>query len=311
MISLRIAGLALALTAVAGAASGKEDIAALPVREIASGVYVYEAPVSLAAPSNEGAIANLGFIIGQDSVAVVDTGGSLAAGRRFLAAIRKQTSLPIRYVINTHMHPDHVLGNAAFLETGARFVGHHQLPTALGARLPFYLSSNRALIGSAFEGTSGVLPTVLVERTLDLDLGRRILRVEAWPTAHTNTDLTVRDLATDTWFLGDLLFSHHVPTIDGKLTGWRKTLQSLVSRAATRVVPGHGPGSMPWPSAATPMERYLAQLEADVRAMIREGRTLRETADLAGQTEKRNWTLFDDFNARNATTAYQELEWND
>jgi quinoprotein relay system zinc metallohydrolase 2 len=278
---------------------------------IALGIYVYEAPVALAAPSNEGAIANLGFVIGRDAVAVIDTGGSLTAGRRFLAAIRQRTHLPIRYVINTHVHPDHVLGNAAFREVGVQFVGHWQLPAALDARLPFYLSSNRTLIGSAFEGTDGVPPSVLVEGQVDLDLGGRVLRVEAWPTAHTNTDLTVRDLATDTWFLGDLLFSNHVPAVDGKLAGWRNTLRALVSRPAARVVAGHGPASMSWPSAAAPMERYLERLEGDVRAMVREGQTLRETAGQAGQSEREYWALFDDFNARNATAAYQEFEWRE
>lgn len=311
MIGHVVACLAAVVPAATAAAAAERSGAPLPVREIASGVYVYEAPVALAAPANEGAIANLGFVVGRDGVAVIDTGGSLAAGRRFLAAIREKTDRPIRFVINTHVHPDHVLGNAAFRETGAQFVGHRQLPAALAARLPFYLSSNRALIGGAFEGTGGVPPTTLVERQLDLDLGGRILRVEAWPTAHTNTDLTVRDLATDTWFLGDLLFSRHVPAVDGKLAGWRNTLRALAGRSAARVVPGHGPASMAWPAAAAPLARYLDRLDGDVRALLREGRTLREAAEQAGVAEKNDWTLFDDFNARNATMAYQELEWNE
>jgi quinoprotein relay system zinc metallohydrolase 2 len=281
----------------------------LPVREVAPGAFVFEAPIALADSSNRGAIANVGFVIGRDAVAVIDTGGSLAAGQRLLAAIRARTKLPSRYVINTHFHPDHVLGNSAFGEMGAVFVGHRNLPQALGAREEQYLRSNRELVGESFEGTKIVVPTVLVDGTRDLDLGDRVLRLEAWPTSHTNTDLTVLDRASGTWFLGDLLFVRHVPALDGKLTGWIATLHTLEERQVGRVVPGHGPAAIAWPDAAVPIERYLERLESDVRVLIRGGHSLREAAEQAGRSEANSWLLFDEFNARNATAAYHELEW--
>lgn len=298
-------GLALDLSAPARAASGSP----LPVQEIAPGVFVYEAPVSLARPENEGAIANAGFVVGEDAVAVIDTGGSLAAGRRLLLAIRSRTSLPIRFVINTHVHPDHVLGNGAFVAEGATFVGHRTLPEALAAREARYLAANRELVGPAFEGTLVVPPTVLIDEPRDFELGQRRLRVEAWPTAHTNSDITVLDEATRTWFLGDLLFARHLPALDGKLRGWIETLGKLRARSVARVVPGHGPASLPWPAAALPIERYLAKLHADVAGMVREGRTMQEAGSRAAQSEAGSWTLFDEFNPRNGITAFQELEW--
>jgi quinoprotein relay system zinc metallohydrolase 2 len=301
-------GLALGAAAAAAAPPGASP---LPTREIAPGVFVYEAPVALASADNAGAIANLGFVVGRDAVAVIDTGGSIEAGRRLLAAVRQRSDRPIRYVINTHVHPDHVLGNAAFRETGATLVGHHRLPSALDARASAYLTANRALVGPAFEGTEIVAPTLLVERTRDLDLGGRVLRLEAWPTAHSNTDLTVLDAETGTWFLGDLLFANHVPALDGKLRGWIAALRDLSGRPAQRVVPGHGPASLDWPEAAGPIGRYLERLEADLRQMIREGRTIVEAAGRAGRSEAPRWRLFDEFNARNATSAYQELEWDE
>ncbi|ACL60803.1 quinoprotein relay system zinc metallohydrolase 2 [Methylobacterium nodulans] len=301
--------LAPAVRAEEGPPAPAAGIAPLPVQEVATGVFVYAAPYALAARDNAGAIANVGFVIGQDAVAVIDTGGSLAAGRRLLAAIRARTALPIRYVINTHVHPDHVLGNAAFAQEGATVVGHRNLPEALAARAETYLQANAPLVGPAFAGTRIVPPTLLVEDRRELDLGGRVLRLDAWPTAHTNSDLTVRDLATDTWFLGDLLFVGHVPALDGRLQGWIAVLRRLKSEPAARVVPGHGPASVPWPAAAGPIERYLATLESEVRAMVRDGRPIGEAGGAAAG-EAKEWSLFREFNARNATTAYQELEWD-
>ncbi|AWB21184.1 quinoprotein relay system zinc metallohydrolase 2 [Methylobacterium currus] len=304
------AALLLVLALLGTPARAEDDRAAppLPVQEVAPGIFVYAAPYALAGRDNDGAIANVGFVIGREAVAVIDTGGSLRAGQRLRAALRQRTALPVRYVINTHVHPDHVLGNAAFAEAGTTFVGHHALPEALAARAEGYLRANADLVGPGFAGTRIVPPTLLVSTRLDLDLGGRVLHLEAWPTAHTNSDLTVRDAATDTWFLGDLLFVGHVPALDGRLAGWIATLRALRARPAARVVPGHGPAAVPWPAAAGPIDRYLAGLEAQVRAMVRDGTPIGE-AGRAAQGEAGEWALFDDFNARNATTAYQELEW--
>jgi quinoprotein relay system zinc metallohydrolase 2 len=301
---------ALAVAAPLTSAWGAKGPPPLPVREIAGGIFVYEAPFALASSRNSGAIANAGFVVGERCVAVIDTEGSYASGRRLLAAVEATTSLPVCYVVNTHFHPDHVLGNAAFVRDGVIFVGHENLGEALRDRADQYLAAARALVGDeAFAGTRVVVPTVGVHGRLELDLGNRRLVLEAWPTAHTNSDLTIFDERTATWFLGDLLFSGHIPALDGNLVGWLRVAAELTARKVARVVPGHGPASLPWPDAARPMTRYLERLAADVRQMIGEGRTMQDAASRAGAAEARDWSLFDEFNPRNATAAYHELEW--
>ncbi|MBB3770182.1 quinoprotein relay system zinc metallohydrolase 2 [Angulomicrobium tetraedrale] len=291
----------------AGAAPGEAE--PLPLEEVAPGILVYRAPYALVAPENQGAIANMTLVVGRDAAAIIDTGNSRLAGARMLAAARAATDRPIRYVINTHMHPDHTLGNAAFEGEGVRFVGHYKLPRALSVRTDTYLDQARRLLGDMAAGTRIVLPDLLVTERMELDLGDRVLLLEARPTAHTDNDLTIRDKTTDTWVMGDLLFIGHVPTLDGSLKGWLALLQQLDGEAAARAVPGHGPAQVPWPQASIDERRYLGRLLADARALIARGGAMSEAPQAVAQEESGGWALFDEFNPRNAIAAYHELEW--
>ncbi|MGJ0506276.1 MAG: quinoprotein relay system zinc metallohydrolase 2 [Methylocystis sp.] len=277
--------------------------------EIAPGVLAHQGETALMTRDNLGGIANLGAIIGDEAVAVVDTGGSLAQGRAFLAALRERTQKPIRYVINTHAHPDHVFGNGAFVGPGVTFVGHKNLPRALASRGDHYLASFRATMGDALDGVTIVPPTLTVADRLTLDLGGRELDLQAWRTAHSEADLTVLDKKTGSLFAGDLLFLQHVPVVDGSLLGFLEVADELASIKAERVTPGHGPVVAPWPKALDDERAYLTRLTADLRAAIKKGESVKEAAATAGSEERGKWRLFEDYNARNATAGFAELEW--
>jgi quinoprotein relay system zinc metallohydrolase 2 len=294
---------------VLGTTAGRAETAALPVTEIAPGIFVHNGMHEEASAANEDAIANIGFIIGDQAVAVIDPGGSFAEGSALRAAIRARTDQPIRYVVLTHVHPDHIFGAAAFRDDHPDFVGHAKLPGALAQRGDYYLRRLHGALGEAANGTEIVAPTVLVADRLDLDLGNRHLILRAHGPAHTDNDLTVFDQSTRTFWLADLLFVDRIPVIDGSLVGWLKQLDGLTAISADRAVPGHGPVSVPWPAAAEPERRYLTSVARDTRAAIKAGIGIANAYRQVANSERGNWLLFDEYHPRNVTASYKELEW--
>jgi quinoprotein relay system zinc metallohydrolase 2 len=216
----------------------------------------------------------------------------------------------LRYVINSHMHPDHVFGNAAFKEDNPQFVGHYKLARGLSERASQYMAANKDMLGpEAFAGCEIILPTVSVADRMTLDLGGRSLVLEAQKTAHTDNDLIVTDTATDTVFLADLLFSGAIPTLDGSIRGWLSLIEQLEHRKAARVIPGHGPHAMQLPAVMYDEQRYWSVVAADVRKLIKEGKTLEEATKTVGFSERDRWQLFERYHVRNVTAAFAELEW--
>jgi quinoprotein relay system zinc metallohydrolase 2 len=282
----------------------------LPVIEVAPGLYVHTGRHELADAQNAGDLANIGFVIGDAGVAVIDAGGSREVGERLLAAVREQTSLHIDWLVLTHMHPDHILGASVFRDAGARVIAHARFPDALGARADPYMDSLRREVGDAHTiGSEIVFPDETVQDLRHIDLGNRRLTLEAHPVAHTDNDLSVLDEATGIWWLSDLVFDEHLPSIDGSGPGWLALLEVLADRPVEQVIPGHGGPLLPWPEGAGPMRAYLQALATQTRAALDRGESLSVAVQHLGQDLRGDWHLFDAFNTRNATAFYLELEW--
>ena len=283
----------------------------LGMREVGPGIHVHQGIHQLPDRHNHGEIANIGFVVGERCIAVIDSGGSPEQGKALKQTIEATTATPICYVINTHVHPDHIYGNLAFKQSGVQFVGHHKLQQAMAMRAPYYTEKAASDLGFALSPEHFVPPDIPVKDSLELELGGRTLRLTAHPTAHTDNDLSIFDTKTQTLWLGDLLFMGHIPVVDGSLNGWLGEIEKLRALPARQVIPGHGPVTAAWPLALVGEESYLRRLQTDIRAAIKQGKTLEQTMDQVGQSLRPDWQLFDDFHKRNVATSFAELEWED
>lgn len=283
--------------------------ASFAIENIGNGIYVHHGAHLDIDTGYQGDICNISFVVGRRGVAVIDTGGSYKVGNQLRQAIKKVTLLPILYVINTHVHPDHIFGNAAFIQDNPIFVGHVKLPDAMQLRKDAYDKLNVKYLGADAIGSEIVKPTLLVKDKLILDLGDRTLTLNAYANAHTNTDISVIDSQTSTLFTGDLLFIERTPVVEGDIKNLIAAIDTLKTYPVKQVVPGHGPFSKDWLTALNNEQRYLNVVLTDIRANIKAGKSMTDAMDNAAAGEKNNWLLFDIANRRNVNTIYPALEW--
>ncbi len=284
------------------------------VTQIADGVYLRQGTHG---PTFETAnLANIGFVIGSQCVAVIDSGSSAAEGQALGCAIANVTDLPVCYLIISHHHYDHSMGSLAFRDIeNINIIAHEKFPATMQQSAEYYLEQLTVARGESLTPEHIVLPgqTVATGESLQLDLGDRELLLRAHPPAHTNNDLSVFDNKTGTLWLADLMFLEHIPPLDtgvGTINGWLDVIESLRAEyaAATLVVPGHGPAA-PWPAGIGDTARYLAAVRDGVRAIIADGGTMQEAMDSVGVDEKDKWQMFNIHHRRTVNKAFVELEW--
>lgn len=320
----RMLGFLSCLLVSLAAIQGVDSLAAaqagnLAIEQISPGNYVHYGVHDERSPDNLGDNANIGFIVGDRCVMVIDTGGSRSVGEALLGAVREVTDKPVCYLVLSHVHPDHIFGAAAFLEGNVDVqaggtvdvIGHENLPRQLAARGAFYLKALERDLGAMAAGSDIVMPTTTVPtgQVLTVDLGNRKVDIKAWAPAHTDHDLSVFDRSTATLWLADLLFVDHTPVLDSNITGFLDVMERLRATEVNYYVPGHGRSSKPWPAVMDPQRAYFELILVETRQAIRDNVRLMDAVNQVAVSDAPNWVNFETYHRRNVTTAYTELEW--
>jgi glyoxylase-like metal-dependent hydrolase (beta-lactamase superfamily II) len=248
--------------------------------------------------------SNAGFVIGEDSVAVIDTFASVEAARQLLAEIRRLTKLPVKFVINTHHHPDHVSGNGVFANAGAVVLAQRHVrdwihsenlrSLAIAAAAGHDISPGQKALTASFAA-----PTAVYDDGVDLYLGSRAIQVRSFP-GHTGGDSIVLVPDARLAFAGDLFWRNTLPnTIDASTGPWIDTLNALMrNEAGFTFVPGHGDVGSDQDVAA--FRDYLATLRKLVADAQAQGRSDAVVVD-AVMTPLKNqygWWDFFEYSAR-------------
>jgi cyclase len=254
------------------------------------------------------ASANAGFVIGSASVAVIDTFANGETARLLLTEIRQRTKLPVKFVINTHYHFDHVAGNNVFVENGAVVLAQRNVHGWIHPEnLRLFGADIKPEQKTFIEGIAP--PTVTYQQAVDLDLGNREVQVRSFP-GHTGGDSVVLIPDATTAFAGDLFWRNSVPNMmDASTTPWINTLGILAkNEPGYTFVPGHG--DVGNTQDIVSFRDYLAtllKLVTDARAQGRSGDSLVKAVMPALAERYGQWDFFKFLAERNISETDAEV----
>jgi len=288
-------------------AMGPADAADAPVKavRVADNVWFVQGEAALGSAANRNFISNAGFVVTDDGVVVIDALGSPALASELIAEIRRITPKPIRHVIVTHFHADHIYGLQAFKAIGATIIAH-----AAGREYLYSDTAQRRLEASRqelFPWINERTQLVGADRWLDdndhtLVLGGQPFRIRHVGPAHSPEDLVVYVPKAGVLFVGDLVFRGRIPFVgQADSRQWIESLNALLGMNPRLLVTGHGPLS------ATPREDLAMTRDYLVHLRAAMGEAARNLEPFEEAYAKADWSKFEGlplFRAANRMNAY-------
>ncbi|MGB8855486.1 MAG: MBL fold metallo-hydrolase [Burkholderiales bacterium] len=277
-------------------------------RKVAPNVYAFIGATEEASAQNRGAVANQGFIVGDNGIIVIDTGSSDEYGEYMLRAIAKVSDKPVVLVITTFTGQDHVLGNGAFKRRNIAIVSHRDADKSMLEHCAACLANLKKNIGEdIMQGTRVNRPTLILDRSIQVKISGRELDILYFGHSQAPGALLVYDRASGVLFSGDLFSFDRLPeTREAKIDGWLSAIESAGKLPLKQIVPGHGPVSKP--ARMAEVSAYLRALKAQTEKFYRDGVSLGEATKLANLPAYSKWALYDVLHRRNVFNLYLEIE---
>lgn len=240
----------------------------------------------------EGWGANQGFVATDAGVVVIDTGFTMGRAEGLRGAIRQETSAPIKLVVNTHDHSDHVFGNSVFADDDPLIVSHSWCRKRLHRLGPRRLAGYTKVQGMAsrLKGLTILEPQAVFDRGFELTLGGVRFALIHPRGAHTLGDTMVYLPEQKVLFAGDVLWKDYHPNLeDADITGWLTALKELSRMDVKQVVPGHGPVTDP--GSAQVLANYISRFDHLVNEAVSRGSPLGDVEKDIMQPDNESWKL--------------------
>ena len=282
----------------------------MEVKKVSEHVYYVEGKPGIAT-DNEGFISNAGFVVTGDGVVIFDSLGTPSLANELIKKIRSITDQPIKKVVVSHFHADHIYGLQVFEELGAEIIAPY------GAQK--YIRSDAAkerleerqfsLDPWVNEDTHLVLPDTTVSKSTDFRMGDLTFTINFMGKAHSDGDMTMLVEPDKVLFSGDIIFQARIPFVgsaDSKK--WLETLTRLETSGLNALVPGHGPASNNPGNTISLTRRYLAYLRKVMGTGIEGLEPFDEVYAAADWSEFKDLPAFDAGNRINAYQVYLSME---
>ncbi|HTP99031.1 MAG TPA: MBL fold metallo-hydrolase [Casimicrobiaceae bacterium] len=274
--------------ALIGNAHAQPDVVLVP-QQVSPHCWFFEGEAGMASVANRGFMSNAGFVVTSDGVVVFDALGTPALGRAMVVAIAKVTTQPIRRVVVSHYHADHVYGLQSLKAAGAEIWAYRKAQAYLASPQAAERLAQRRndLFPWVDENTRVVPPDLWLDGDTSFRMGGLTFRLIYSEGAHSPEDLMMYVEEDRLLFAGDLIFAGRVPYVgNADSAGWLKAMDKMIALRPAVVIPGHGP-------ASRDVERDLA-LTRDYLAYLREtmGRAVSDLTPFDDAYANTDWSRF-------------------
>lgn len=278
----------------------------LQPKEVESDIFCFFGLPEVMNKHNNGNMVNSCFVAMGTSYLVIDSGPTYQYAKQAYEKIQKIKKLPISYVVNTHIHDDHWLGNSFYKRQNATIIGSSSFKELTKKE---QTRMQRRVSIEAFKGTTQEYPTLFVDdkKVLKID-GEEVFIKSVNNKAHTESDLYIYIPSKKVIFAGDLVFNERLPSLrDGDINGWIKALEELRSLDVVYVIGGHG--KMVKKKAIDFTYNYLVALRKQVKKLLDNGEDIGDVVDAVVMSEYKKVPFYDSIHRQNVETVYRTLEW--